>query len=966
MSVGAVASAQDYTSGAAEFVVTDSSGNPVSGATVTVTSNDRGSSRTVTTNSNGEAFFGRLQIGSYTARVDGAGYQSVADDAISISIGNTGSYAISLSAASGSTEVITVTGSAANLSTFGVAETGLVIDVDDTFKDIPIGRSLTSLALLAPGSTAADSAFGGASISGSSAGENVFYVNGMNITDFRNFLGSSTVPFEFYDQVEIKTGGYGAEFGRNTGGVLNAVTKSGSNEFHGGISHYYTPDSLRSDSPDTFAAANRFDERHNQETNVWASGPIIKDRLFFYGLYQMNDFTARNISGISGRESYEVTDDPFYALKFDATLFDGHTLEYTFFHDADETVITSTDYTFDDAGNLASSSEVGDTNISSGGQVEIAKYTGAFTDWFTMSVLKGEQTFDQTTNGALDGNPAIYDNTDGQNFIPIGNFTNFIVDVGNDKRELFRVDADFRFDLFGGHNLRVGFDEEILSAQQSAVNSGGVYYLYRAADTCEQFGGVAGEECVRVRTYESGGQFETVQSAWYIQDSWEVTDKLTLELGLRNETFDNKNANGETFVKIEDQIAPRFAASYDVKGDGSLELYGAYGRYFLPVASNTNIRLAGAETYIQEYYQIQGGTFESGSNADETPIITSGVFATQLFSDGSVPDTRSLINPDLDPMYVDEVLLGVAKRWDNFELEASYTWRDLASTLEDIAIDAAVLDYCDANGITGCDAIWTGFHSYVLTNPGVGFTFQTDELPGTTGFTDVPLTAEQLGYPEAERTYEALEFRGRYDADRWFLQGSWTMSSSEGNYEGPVKSDNGQDDAGITQDFDQPGLVDGSDGLLPNHRAHKIKLWGNYEVTDALSVGGNLNVTSPRKFGCIGVHPTDEFAQAYGTSSWYCGGELTPRGESLESDWVSDLDLSAQYAFQDLDVGSLVLRVDVFNVFNQSNVTDLNEYGDASGNGLGTDFTFTADEDYGKPLGYQAPRSVRIGIDYRF
>src|SRR3546814_7178177 len=72
-----------------------------------------------------------------------------------------------------------------------------------------------------------------ASAVGSSVSENVFYVNGLNITDFRQGLGSVTVPFEFYETVDVKNGGYPAEFGRATGAFVNATTKSGSNEFHG-------------------------------------------------------------------------------------------------------------------------------------------------------------------------------------------------------------------------------------------------------------------------------------------------------------------------------------------------------------------------------------------------------------------------------------------------------------------------------------------------------------------------------------------------------------------------------------------------------------------------------------------------------------------------------------------------------------------------------------------------------------
>jgi hypothetical protein len=92
----------------------------------------------------------------------------------------------------------------------------------------------------------------------------VFYVNGLNITNFVNGIGA-TVPFEFYKSVEVKTGGYPAEFGRGTGAVINAVTKSGSNDFTFAIHGNYEPDSLREEAPNTTDHPQLAEEAHRQE-----------------------------------------------------------------------------------------------------------------------------------------------------------------------------------------------------------------------------------------------------------------------------------------------------------------------------------------------------------------------------------------------------------------------------------------------------------------------------------------------------------------------------------------------------------------------------------------------------------------------------------------------------------------------------------------------------------------------------
>ena len=204
-------------------------------------------------------------------------------------------------------------------------------------------------------------------------------------TDFRNFLGASAVPFQLYDQLEIKSGGYQAEFGRSTGGVVNAVTRSGTNEWHYGFNIFYSPDELREDSPDTYAQANRFDQRMTLESDFWVSGPIIEDRVFIYGLYSPRLIEAINITE-AGREEVDRTDDPFFGFRLDVNLFEGHTFAWTSFSDDRTTVREASDLTFSaDGSEIASRNPVGQTSFLEGGDVNILRYSGALTDWLTVS-----------------------------------------------------------------------------------------------------------------------------------------------------------------------------------------------------------------------------------------------------------------------------------------------------------------------------------------------------------------------------------------------------------------------------------------------------------------------------------------------------------------------------------------------------------------------------------------------------
>ncbi len=442
-----------------------------------------------------------------------------------------------------------------------------------------------------------------------------------------------------------------------------------------------------------------------------------------------------------------------------------------------------------------------------------------------------------------------------------------IVSSGTDEREIFKFDVDY---YIGNHHLRFGIENEDLTASDTSEYSGGVYY--RGYDDNGN-GAIDPGETVRLRIYRSGGNFEVKQEAFYIQDSWDVTDRLNLNIGLRRSTYDNKNAAGATFVKTEDQQALRFGASYDVFGDGSSKLFYSFGEYYLPIAANTNIRMAGGETYIHTWYKQEDGAPAGYTDCGETSV----------FGDGSVPDTRSLTDANLKPMYGEETIIGYTQVLESgafagWDLNAYYVQRELATTIEDVAIDAAVNAWCAAgNGDpVGC-AAFTGFHQYVVTNPGNDMNVY---LPEFDQF--VTLSAADLNYPKPIREYDGMtvELERVWDGD-WALRIAYTNSDTIGNYEGTVKSDNGQDDAGITQDFDQPGLVDGSYGKLPNHRKHIFKANGSKMLANNLVGGMNMSVTSPRYYGCIGEHPTDVYAAAYGASSWYCNGVLT-RGQLVD------------------------------------------------------------------------------------
>lgn len=979
----APAAAQDFTNVTATGRVQDTTGAAIAGAQVTVTSSAQGFSRTTTTNDAGSFEVPSLPAGVYTFTITAPGFNTLTETGVRLDRANSANQFTIARTGAVASNAIVVTGRR-QIVDFGETTTGDVINIGEIADTVPVARDLTSVIQLAPGTTAGDSAFGNlASIGGASVAENAFFVNGLNVTNFRTFLAPATVPFEFYETVEVKNGGFQAEFGRATGGFVNAITKSGSNEYHVGALVTYEPPSFSEEAPNTFTADNELDRSERIDTNFYASGPIIKDRLFVYGLYNFRynqDVFASNTSGI-----YTIRDDnsPFYAFKVDAIPLDGHRFELTYFDTS--ATITDRDYNYDPETN-----EVFDlantTVFRLGGENYVGRYTGNFTDWLTLSAAYGkskDRDNTGTTNDSLSG--ALDNRTDSR----FGNPT-VVIEENLDTREFYRADVDLFFDLFGSHHIRGGYDRENLTSDVSTSYTGGVFYQYFTAGADDSFA-PEGTDYVAGRTFINGGVFEVTNEAFYIQDQWTLfNDRLTLNLGIRNDRFTNKNANGEVFYESGDQWGPRLGATFDVFGDGGTKAYGFFGRYFLPIAANTNQRLAGAELDYTRYFELDGlqsnGLPIIGDPlvgfAGAAPCPDSGVRNCRINSDGEVTPTIATISQSLQPQYADEYILGLEQRLgERLTVELYGTYETLGRALEDVAIDAAVLDYCDAEGISGCDDIYTGFHQYVLVNPGVDSTITLNEtLPGDPAGTlrTVDFTADQLGYPEAEREYKALTLKVNREFDGvWGLSGSYTLSETEGNYEGAVKSDIGQADPGITQDFDQPGLVDGTYGLLPTHRAHVFKAYGNYALTDWFTLGANYSLTSPRKYGCIGRVPAevDFFAQFYGAAGYYCHvdgdgtvitdpdapnlgqRQLTPRGSVFESDWSSRLNLSAVFTLP-TDEFNGFFRVDAFNVFNEQAVIDLNEFG--------TDDAGNPNPQYMDPVTYQTPRYFRFQIGIRY
>ena len=952
----------------------DSSGSGIAGVTVTLSDADTGLSRTVTTNSNGK-FRMQLAPGVYVLNSRKDGYSSVTIERVQVNLGANSDLRLALQ--DFAIEEITTYGTVTSLISTGTAESALNISLDEV-SQMPVPRNIEAVALLAPDTIIGDRSFGVdftlVSFGGASVAENTYFIDGLNVTNFRNGMGGSSVPFEFYDQFQIKSGGYSAEFGRSIGGVMNATTKRGTNEFHYGVVSYFEPGNT-STSPNTrYADGTYYDWNEDNEfstftVDLYVSGPIIRDKLFFYLLYEPQESQAE-FTSLDALDNFNKrkTDDSFWGGNLTWNVTDNHAISVTAFSDERERFTQTFEY---DQPTNTIGDEIGFASDFRGGDNLIVRYDGQITDSLMISALYGQNQYSLTSNNSNGLTcPLIVDVRPARpGSVTPGCWVSFSDEVGDDERQATRIDLTW---YVGDHTFRAGIDNELNTSFGALTYTGidvytpepgGIYYRYETYAVGAQLangalvpdvnGDGSNVDTVRVRYFSNGGNFETSSNAYYLEDVWDISDNVTVSLGIRNETFENLNSNDEVFIKVTDQWAPRFGISWSPTGTDHSRVYYNWGRYHIPIPSNTNVRLSGAELDYRNYYVFDGNI--DPNTAAPVAIGPDGVPTTMEIgtrsynSDGEVPDTRVVLDSTLDPMFQDEFIIGYEQRFgENWIGGIRYVNRDLSSTIDDI--------------LTPCG-------EYILTNPGTpATTFDTCNPSGE--LLEVTYSPEELGFPEATRTYEAVELSlEKVWSDDWRFKGTYTWSENEGNTEGFVKSDIGQDDAGITQDFDIPQLMDGAFGFLPNDRTHKIKMFGSRAVTDKLVIGATLTAQSGRPVNAFGVgHPdgTPDYGDTYYLTTDLGDPNVVgdesflkiPRGTFGRTDWVWNVNVSAIYSFNLGDRSDVELRAEVFNLFNAESTLEVYEFAEASPS--------IADTRFGLSQYYQTPRYLRFGASIRF
>jgi hypothetical protein len=788
------------------------------------------------------------------------------------------------------------------------------------------------------------------------------------------------VPFEFYDQFQIKTGGYSAEFGRSTGGVINAVTKRGGNEFEYGVVAYFEPEWLQGTSPDTMRPDGSYYDRNSENSqssttvDLYIGGPIVRNRLFFFALYEPQSSSEQFHRRSSADTLVDLqVDDSFWGGNLTWNITDDHTLSYTAFSDKRD--IEQTNFGFEYDGDTQGDSQATATNHR-GGENFAVRYEGRLTDKLDVSAQYGENEYDLTDRSTGDKDcPVAADFRPGVSSVLVGCWVNLGIFTSYDKREAYRLDFEYKL---GNHALRAGLDREenfsFLADSYSGLDyapnlPGGLYYRYETWSVGSQLlngaivpninGDGSPVDTVRIRYFQVGGSFETNSSAWYLEDVWEISDALTVSAGIRNEVFENYNGVGELFYDIDDQWAPRLALSWTPGGTGDHRINLNWGRYHLPLLGFPNVFLGPSYLDYLRYFVYDGNRDERTAapisiDADGIPT-TQEIGTIEYSGDGSVADTRGLLDTTLEPMYQDEWIVAYEQEFGtDWTVGIRYVNRELKSLIEDVTTFAGL----EAIGFPGT-IDFSQPCAWSMTNPGTDITTFCDS-DGDGELEEWTIPAEALGYPKPRRKYEAIDITvSKSLSNGWSLQGSYTWSKNKGNTEGSVKSDIGQDMASLTTDFDFPQLMDGAYGYLPNDRRHKLRLWGTYQATDRLMLSARLFAQSGRPINAFGKAHPDGPPALEGYDTFYLQQpdgslEFKPRGTSGRTDWVTQVDLAAIYAFNWGDWGDVELRAEVFNLLDSDSETEVYEH-----------YAERPDQ-FKLPNAYQPPRQLRFGIAMRF
>lgn len=912
--------------GVIEGVVKDTTGAVVPGATVEAKALT-GAVLSTITNQQGQYRFPSVSPSTYTvtASLTGFGPRTVEDVRIGL----------------GQIKVVDFT-----LPVAGVAETVEVLAVSplvdvrqptrqtniraEQVELLPKGRDFTTLVTQAAGANL-EPKLGGISIDGASAGENRFIIDGIETTDMRRGTSGTALIADFVEEVQVKSSGYTAEFGGATGGVINVLTKSGTNDMHGIASFQFQGSALAGENPrslrrnlvnDSIAEYLVYpkDDVARVEPGLSIGGPITRNRMWFYGAYQpaltriertVNPGTAQNPAAGTFNETQRQQVQ--YATANITAQWSNNLRSRVSFNNSwsrvrgllpglEGTDLPNTNYR--KTSSFPNWSLAGNVDWTTSPNFFVGVRGGyRLQDQHDSNVTEEVRTWFATGNNlAFPGVPENLRRATGFQTIP----TNTKVVQDQFTRAYFQADGTWFGNVGGTHQVKFGVQFDRLG---NKVDSGESKNLVRLRWDRALGGqrGPFGYYQVRSnavdpkRGFITQGDISSTLIGLFVQDQWTISDRLTLNLGVRTErervpnylTVDPTTGSQLAEFGIEfpfkEKFAPRLGAAYDINGDGRWKAFGSWGVFYDIFKLELPRGSFGGDKWLEYYFTLDTVDWTNLTASPNCPPACSGrlirgpidfrhvagVFDPAHPTDGGV-------DPDLKPMKLQEATAGLEHQLnDRMAVSVRYVHKQLDRGIEDVgALDA------QQNEI------------YVIANPGFGLT---------------AFAAPGVPHPKAVRDYDSVEFAfEKKFVSAWFLRSSYMWSRLWGNYTGLSQSDeNGRTSPNVGRVFDYPlmGFQDGGQavfGLLPTDRTHQFKTQFIYAFDFGTSVGlsqfaaSGLPVTRE-----IGIYPPNNLPVQY-----------LGRGSDGRTPVFSQTDLLVQHDFRIGERGVQVF-LNVLNLFNQ-------------------------------------------------
>lgn len=806
--------------------------------------------------------------------------------------------------------------------------------------------------------------------SGASGGENRYYVNEFDVTNDRNGYGLTGIPAEAMASSQIIDDTASARYSNAMGGSMAQTVKQGTNDFRFGYDLYYTPPTysrLQRPSPTIrypdgtyYAYPNGHSQAYINQF-FWASGPIIKDRLFFYTVYR-NDPPSKghsvDTSGLTQSESSSRLSWPLLNLTWN--ISDNQQLNVM----GGRNQYSS----FSSAYGLPAAFDTNDRKLRSWRNPQnlqrllIGNYYWNINELMTLSLMGGYMSTwgltPTSTSGTNDPYAVRYslDDQTSQN-IGLSASPNSLLPSTYFKRgyrAAFTWTPGDHQVTVGAENYDVGFNNQSISGE----NGNYAYRQYSSDTTLPNGAVIPANTPFVVNAYsKTGGSFTSTNRGAFIEDTWAFAPNWVAYGGLRYDESLGYQLTGQKYLHLK-TTSPRLGLAWDVLGDGSTKLGMSVGRYTIPLPASINSGVGGIAERRSDYYAY------TGINADGSPILGPRFGDTVTLGSSNPADPRTITSRNLENSSQTNFTVYLQRKLNqNWQGSVQAKYNNLTRTIEttcDLGPGSPLHRYLAEQGYPNPNIS----NACILYNPGTSLVL-TNDLSGTGQMETVTVPASVYGMPDVKRrNYQLIGTLTHAESEEepYFLNVSYTWGHLYGNYEGYFDETTGQTIAGTSNAFDYPELMQGATGNLSNDYQHSLKVSSFYRFNDlGLRIGGNLSAHTGAPVLCNSYYPNEEdtasgaAAASRGNYAWYCFNELTPRGSIGRQPTYMNIGLllgwGRRFGEHDLDIA---LNVD--NVFNRSGRDGAVRSWNAGGyNTINPSFGFPS---------YQAPRSATLVLRY--